>query len=740
MIVEAIILAQVLCLFLASAVIVDHGSILVVGSINADVIVPLDAFPSLGETIVASDTVDCGKTIAGGKGANQAVSCKRLGASTSFVCQFGDDANAEMLRKVLQDDGIDTSLCGKVSRPSGMGLVFLQSNGAVSAVVLGGANTAWPQQIDTSNIFGPDKKIACVLLQMEVPQYVNDQISVAAMKAGIPVFQDVGGAEREISNEHLSRCTYLSPNLSELQRLTKMEVNTDENILSAAKFLQLRGARNVLVTLGSKGSLLLTVEGEVIKQECLPVDLVVDETGAGDNFRAAFAVAHFVERKSVREAMAFGAAAGAVCVTRMGAIPSCPTRAECDAQLDKHKDLLLHLRGGGLGLGGVGGPPIGTSKSKSALSSGGKENPLGRSPVPRHQGDAEKEREYKEKSVEDNEEEETCPFKFASRINSMKDRQDLWSGERSLRGWIERQGRIKGLDLIDFNYPQHITSPRVTESERREIETAMKRAGLRCGAVCLRYPKDMQLGAMTHPDEKTRRRAIDMTKEACEWATSLGANEVVVWSAFDGYDYSLQVDYDTMWDNVVTAFQEVCDAYPTVKVSLEYKPTDENTRFFAVPSAGAALLLAQEVDRENFGLTIDFGHCLMAGENPAQSIAMVNRARKGKMRAVGSKLFGVQLGDGYGRLGAEDGLAFGSIHPTAALEFVLWLIKTNYTGHIYFDTFPRNEDPVRECEFNIRQFKKMYSLAKKILRDGGFQESLKKHDAMSVLELLEKLK
>jgi hypothetical protein len=62
-----------------------------------------------------------------------------------------------------------------------------------------------------------------------------------------------------------------------------------------------------------------------------------------------------------------------------------------------------------------------------------------------------------------------------------------------------------------------------------------------------------------------------------------------------------------------------------------------------------------------------------------------------------NKLFGVQLGDGYGRLGAEDGLAFGSVHPTAALEFVLWLIKTDYRGHIYFDTFPRNEDPVREA-------------------------------------------
>lgn len=197
----------------------------------------------------------------------------------------------------------------------------------------------------------------------------------------------------------------------------------------------------------------------------------------------------------------------------------------------------------------------------------------------------------------------------------------------------------------------------------------------------------------------------------------------------------IQVDYHHLWDAVVSAFQEVCDAFPTVKVSLEYKPTDENTRFFAVPSTGAAVLLMKEVDRPNFGLTLDFGHCLMAGENPAQSVALVNR--------LGDKLFGVQLGDGYGRLGAEDGLAFGSIHSVAALEFVVWLVKTGFKGHIYFDTFPRNEDPVRECAFNIRQFKRMYRTAEMLLGSGEhallLNECWRKHDAMGVLELLEKI-
>ena len=102
------------------------------------------------------------------------------------------------------------------------------------------------------------------------------------------------------------------------------------------------------------------------------------------------------------------------------------------------------------------------------------------------------------------------------------------------------------------------------------------------------------------------------------------------------------------------------------------------------------------------------------------------------------KLFGVQLNDGYTRLGAEDGLAFGSVHPLLALEFIATLQKYNYDGHLYFDTFPRNEDPVRECEYNIRRVKALWRQAE-ALSAAGVDALLAKHDAMGVLELLEKL-
>jgi xylose isomerase len=449
-----------------------------------------------------------------------------------------------------------------------------------------------------------------------------------------------------------------------------------------------------------QGSLLLTENGEIIRQEVCHAVKVLDETGAGDNFRAAFVVAHFVEGKGLRESLEFASASGSVAVSKMGA-QAVGSREEVLTALDRHR--ALRLRGGARGLTGG--------------------------------------------SARDEEELKPFPFKFASRLNSMKDRGDLWSGEQDVCGWVRRQGLVRGLDLVDFNYPQHMHGP-VTYAERMKLEQALRDSGLACGAVCLRFPKELQLGAFTHPDKLLREKAIRLTKEACEWALALGAEEVIVWSAFDGYDYHLQTDYRALWQDVLAGFREVCDAYPGVRVSLEYKPTDENTRFFAVPSTGAAVLLERQVDRPNFGLVLcfmttflniwvsvmflqvlDFGHCLMAGENPAQAVAMVPQG----------KLFGVQLGDGYGRLGAEDGLVFGSVHHLAALEFVLWLVRTDYRGHIYFDTFPRNEDPVRECEFNIRQFKRMYRLANHLLASPEFTRCQTEHDAMGMLELLEKL-
>lgn len=340
------------------------------------------------------------------------------------------------------------------------------------------------------------------------------------------------------------------------------------------------------------------------------------------------------------------------------------------------------------------------------------------------------------------------PFIFGSRLNSMKDRTDLLLDRSDKmmtpRDFVRRQANVKGLGCVDFNYPQHFQDYWSPDEAKR----ALDEVGLVAGAVCLRYPSKFARGAMNHPDPAMRREAIEMTKDAAKVAQTLGCSEVVVWSAYDGYDYPFQgkvavrimlrvqyfsdqlciiyfqVDHREKWSQLVEAFRECCDAYPDMKWSLEYKPTDENTRFFTVPSTGAAMLLVKDVDRPNMGLTLDVGHMLMSGENPAQSIAM-----------VGDKLFGIQLNDGYTRLAAEDGLMFGSVHPSLALEVLYQLRINNFRGHLYFDTFPQRSCPVKEAEYNIRRVKELWRAAEMMDAD-DMNRIASEHDAIGALELV----
>lgn len=608
----------------------------------------------------------------------------------------------------MTDRGIDVSHSKTiVGTPSGRGYVFVDDGGQVSAVVSGGSNFAgW----DDWRVDPPSKEYFdglfngkfCLLLQREIPEFVNELLAKEAKRRGVIVMQDVGGEDRRMTSEAMSNCDYLIPNETELMRLVKSCLEEEgsssapSDPVECAKILQRRGANHVLTTLGSKGSVLVTKNGTIVR--CDACDLpegsrVIDETGAGDCYRAAFAIASS-EGKSWKQCMEFGSASGALSVTRDGAVPSAPEREEVERLREACFGSSPEEEEGEKDGGGGPSTSIPRGGGEGGASSSG--------------------------GAEEDDDDDSFPYLFGSRLNSMKDRPDLWpSPVDDVREWVKRQGTVSGLGCVDFNYPQHFQTWTTSEAK-----TALEEAGLIAGAVCLRYPSEFARGAMNHPDPIKRRAAIELTKRAAEVAIELGCDEVVIWSAYDGYDYPFQVNYDEKWKEIVDAFRELCDAYPAIKFSIEFKPTDENTRFFTVPSTGAALLLVKEIDRPNVGLTLDVGHMLMAGENPGQSIAM-----------AGDKVFGVQLNDGYTRLAAEDGMMFGSVHPSMALEVCYQLQRVGFRGHLYFDTFPQRTDPVKEAEYNIRRVKAFWRAASKL--DGmGLRRITDEHDAIGALELV----
>lgn len=320
--------------------------VLVVGSVNADIVVELERLPVRGETIGTSKP-DTGKFVPGGKGANQAAAAARLLADdesssslrTKFVCQFGNDSHGQALERALQESGVDVALAGHPDCASGQAFVFVYPDGENSIVLVGGANATWPRTLSPA-IVEAVQSAAIVLLQCEIPAEINYLVAKVASDANVPVLYDSGGEDRAIPDDMLPLITYLCPNETELARLAGCSVSNVGDAIEAARLLQERGANALLVTLGALGSVFIPRRGDAsapstLRQTCFHVDKVVDTTGAGDCFRGAFAVA-IAEGKSVGASMRFAAAASALCVQVAGAMPSMPSAAAAAALIAAH--------------------------------------------------------------------------------------------------------------------------------------------------------------------------------------------------------------------------------------------------------------------------------------------------------------------------------------------------------------------------------------------------------------------
>ncbi|XP_043702448.1 ribokinase [Telopea speciosissima] len=300
----------------------NQPPLVVVGSANADIYVEIDRLPEEGETIAAKT----GQTLAGGKGANQAVCGGKLSYPTYFIGQIGEDANGRLITEALEGGGVHLDHLTTVSAaPTGHAVVMLQPDGQNSIIIVGGANmSCWPDKLSDEDLQAV-RNAGVVLLQREIPDSVNIQVAKVARDVGVPVILDVGGMEGPIPGELLNFVDILSPNETELARLTGMQTDSFEQINHAVAKCQEMGVKQVLVKLGEKGSALFVEGEEPIRQPMISASRVLDTTGAGDTFTAAFAVA-FVEGRSKKECMRFAAAAASLCVQVKGAIPSMPSR------------------------------------------------------------------------------------------------------------------------------------------------------------------------------------------------------------------------------------------------------------------------------------------------------------------------------------------------------------------------------------------------------------------------------
>ncbi len=308
-------------------------AIVVLGSINMDLIGAAPRLPSPGETVLGGDF----STAPGGKGANQAVAAARMGASVRMIGRVGSDVFAPQLLDNLTANGIDvTGVMEDPGAASGVAMILLDASRENRILVASGANMRCDDtQVDAvkSALEGAD----ALMLQCEIPPAVSLKAARIAKEMGVRVVWDPAPADA-FPPEAYELVDVLTPNQAEAAALTGIDVTDAASAESAARALVSRGVRAVVVKLGEHGAFYLSNADSGYQPDAAsgyvpPFEVdAVDTVAAGDAFGAAMTCA-LAEGKPLGEAVRYGAAAGALAVTRPGAQDAMPTRADVESLL-----------------------------------------------------------------------------------------------------------------------------------------------------------------------------------------------------------------------------------------------------------------------------------------------------------------------------------------------------------------------------------------------------------------------
>jgi ribokinase len=303
--------------------------VLVIGSLNMDMTVKVEELPKLGETIFGNDFYES----CGGKGANQAVAVSKLGMKTEMIGMVGKDSQGEKLIQNLNKYGIISDNVIKSDELTGRAIITVDKKGDNNIIVIPGSNF----KITKEHIQAKQDVIASsdvVILQNEIPSETVEFSLLKAKELGkITIFNPAPA--RKLSGEVFKNTDYLILNETEMEEIFEIKFNDEEYTEKISIKKKEYGIKNIILTLGDKGSILFSEDNNIKKYDVYKVK-AVDTTAAGDSFIGAFTM-KICESGNSDEAIKYATAVSAIVVTRQGAQDSIPTREEIEKFIEENK-------------------------------------------------------------------------------------------------------------------------------------------------------------------------------------------------------------------------------------------------------------------------------------------------------------------------------------------------------------------------------------------------------------------
>jgi len=282
---------------------------------------------------------------------------------------------------------------------------------------------------------------------------------------------------------------------------------------------------------------------------------------------------------------------------------------------------------------------------------------------------------------------------IAGFLGKTKDRFHDYNTPLDLEGKFRSLSGIEGYDGLEIVYPYEVSDPAA-------VKQLMEKYGVSLAAINVNVKGEPEFrnGGVSSPDPRVRGKAVNFIKEAKDFAAEVGAGKVTCCPLGDGYEFSFQVDYAEYWNNLIESFREAGTHKPEIPLYIEYKPSETRAKCFVNDTAKTILLL-NEVNAPNMGITLDFGHSIYGNENAAEAVLLAHRSPY--------HLY-VHINDNDARWDWD--FFTGSKHMLEYIEFLYYLRKIGYNDYLTSDTSPTRW-PIKDMfEINSRVTRKIWKL------------------------------